>query len=113
MTNQNKPEVRPVFIYLTIVAVILGFIGILNMTGHLPALAIFSGKTYTQQEVSKHNTRGNCWISIDNKVYDITLFLQSYEKNVSDKCGKQVSENELAKMGKQLLDEEYVIGNLG
>jgi cytochrome b involved in lipid metabolism len=33
-------------------------------------------KTFTMAEVAKHNTEQDCWIVIDNKVYDVTKFLK-------------------------------------
>ena len=34
--------------------------------------------TYTTEEVSEHNTTDNCWIIINNEVYDITSFLDKH-----------------------------------
>lgn len=31
-------------------------------------------KTYTLDEVSKHNTPEDCWIIVKGKVYDVTKF---------------------------------------
>ena len=32
-------------------------------------------KKYTLEEVSKHTEKNDCWIIIENKVYDVTYFL--------------------------------------
>lgn len=33
---------------------------------------------FTRAQVAQHNTRDDCWISIDNKVYDVTKFLDAH-----------------------------------
>ncbi|KAL5759345.1 hypothetical protein ACOSP7_017870 [Xanthoceras sorbifolium] len=35
-------------------------------------------KLYTIQEISHHNTQEDCWILIDNKVYDVTKYLDEH-----------------------------------
>ena len=34
--------------------------------------------TYTIDEVSNHNNENDCWIIINNRVYDITYFLNKH-----------------------------------
>ena len=36
---------------------------------------------YTPKEVAAHNTKGNCWVSFFDKVFDLTLLLN---KNTTD-----------------------------
>ncbi|EDQ90140.1 uncharacterized protein MONBRDRAFT_18701 [Monosiga brevicollis MX1] len=35
-------------------------------------------KTYTMEEVAKHNTKGDCWVVVHDKVYDLTTFLEDH-----------------------------------
>ncbi|XP_044491909.1 cytochrome b5 [Mangifera indica] len=35
-------------------------------------------KLYTIQEASQHNTRDDCWIVVNNKVYDVTSYLEEH-----------------------------------
>ncbi|XP_074297345.1 cytochrome b5-like [Silene latifolia] len=37
-----------------------------------------SSKLFTLVEVSSHNSRGDCWIIIHSKVYDVTKFLEEH-----------------------------------
>ena len=34
--------------------------------------------TYTYQEISKHNKDDDCWIIINNEVYNVTKFLDEH-----------------------------------
>ncbi|KAL6294873.1 hypothetical protein ACE6H2_003015 [Prunus campanulata] len=35
-------------------------------------------KLFTMQEVSQQNNKDNCWVVIDGKVYDLTLYLDDH-----------------------------------
>lgn len=38
-------------------------------------------KKYTRAEVKQHNNSGSAWIILDDKVYDITKFLDEVSRN--------------------------------
>ncbi|MEK6820645.1 MAG: cytochrome b5 domain-containing protein [Nanoarchaeota archaeon] len=69
------------------------------------------GESYEIEEIGKHNSAASCWILSENKVYDITLFLQLYPENIEDMCGGEVAESELTPLVWKVL-ENYKIGNL-
>ena len=73
---------------------------------------------YTLEEVLKHNEKEDCWIIIDNYVYDVTEFLEIHPggKNmILMVAGKDATEyfHELhnEKILKEI-GEEYIIGKL-
>ncbi len=35
-------------------------------------------KSYTKEEVAKHNKSSDCWLILDGEVYDVTKFLESH-----------------------------------
>ena len=35
-------------------------------------------KTFTWQEIAKHNTEQSCYVAIDKKVYDVTGFMEKH-----------------------------------
>ncbi|KAL9234575.1 hypothetical protein vseg_009431 [Gypsophila vaccaria] len=37
-----------------------------------------SANTYKLEEVAKHNTKNDCWLTIHNKVYNVTPFLDDH-----------------------------------
>lgn len=47
-----------------------------------------SGKI-TIEEIAKHNTAEDCWLLIDNKVYDVTSYVNSHPggKTILEGCG--------------------------
>ena len=41
-----------------------------------------TGKTYTREEVSQHNTETDCWLIVKNKVLDVTPFVEQHPGGV-------------------------------
>ncbi|XP_073232489.1 cytochrome b5-like [Porites lutea] len=53
-------------------------------------------KKYTLEEVRKHNQAGSSWLVIDNKVYDVTKFLDEHpggEEVLLEQAGGDATEN--------------------
>ncbi|GJN16415.1 hypothetical protein PR202_gb03400 [Eleusine coracana subsp. coracana] len=42
------------------------------------SMFIITYASYTKEEVSKHNTRKDCWIVIKDKVYDVTPYVEEH-----------------------------------
>lgn len=112
MTNNQNRDVRPIFIYLAAGTLILVVIGALNLIGFPPGKVILGEDTYSMDDLRDNNNAKSCWVSVDNEVYDITLFLQTYD-GMGDKCGKVLNEEEeVPEMVLDLWKEEYRIGRL-
>ncbi|MBA0699004.1 hypothetical protein Goari_000677, partial [Gossypium aridum] len=57
-------------------------------------------KLYTMQEASQHNTKDDCWIVIDGKVYDVTSYLDEHpggDDVVLESTGNILANNESPK----------------
>lgn len=73
---------------------------------------------YTSTELAAHSNKLICWISIDQKVYDISKFLKKYPtfSTLESRCGKDQSTffNNKTIEAKTLKDSlaKYIIGNL-
>lgn len=53
-----------------------------------------SSKTYTTSEVAAHNTAKDCWLIIDNKVYNITSYFGQHpggNETMTPYCGKEAT----------------------
>ncbi len=50
-------------------------------------------KSFTMEEVSLHNKKSDCWLVIDNKVYDVTSFiaLGNHPPQIEMGCGKDAT----------------------
>lgn len=53
-----------------------------------------ASKTYSSSEVSAHNSTTDCWLIINNNVYDVTSFLAEHPGGASTiipYCGKEAT----------------------
>eukprot|EP01027_Heterolobosea_sp_BB2_P006106 GEZU01009260.1.p1 GENE.GEZU01009260.1~~GEZU01009260.1.p1 ORF type:complete len:242 (+),score=32.69 GEZU01009260.1:47-772(+) len=73
-------------------------------------------KYYTREEVSKHNTRNDCWLIVCNKVYDVTPFISYHpggEYAILRHAGKDATESfEFHSKRAQKLWKEFCIGRV-
>jgi cytochrome b involved in lipid metabolism len=46
-------------------------------------------RTYTQKEAAKHSTVKDCWVILDNKVYDVTSYIETHPgmEAILEGCG--------------------------
>ncbi len=59
------------------------------------AVAAPTEKQYSLQDVAKHATPGDCWMSINGQVYDFTAYLPGHPADpavIQPWCGKDASE---------------------
>ena len=75
-------------------------------------------KLYTMEEASQHNTKDDCWVVIDGKVYDITPYLDEHpggDDVVLESTGKDATDDfedaGHSKSAKELL-QSFCIGEL-
>lgn len=65
-----------------------------NNTSNVPSASVTENKiiaqTITMSDVAKHNTPENCWIVVEDKVYDLTSFIAQgqHPPVITDSCGK-------------------------
>ncbi|XWS23074.1 hypothetical protein CRYUN_Cryun29cG0090500 [Craigia yunnanensis] len=72
-------------------------------------------KLYTMQEASQHNTKDDCWVVIDGKVYDVTSYLDEHPAGddvVLEATGKDATDDfedaGHSKSAKELLQNFYI-----
>lgn len=53
-----------------------------------------SSDTYTLAEVAQHNSASDCWLVIDNGVYDVTSFVSDHPggDEILNGCGKDATQ---------------------
>ena len=59
------------------------------------AVAAPADKQYSLQDVARHATPGDCWMSINGQVYDFTTYLPGHPADpavIQPWCGKDASE---------------------
>ncbi len=84
-----------------------------------PSGKTISVKTYTYTEIAKHNNRNDCWLVIDNNVYNVTGFIDNHPggKDILKGCGKDATgmfarEKEHKENSANSLLPPYLIGTL-
>ena len=77
-----------------------------------------SDRSITREELASHRTTASCWMSIDNKVFDVTALLQSHPGGSSvllQHAGRDASTAFNALHGPSVLPEigaQYQVGIL-
>jgi len=69
-------------------------------TTRLPATSV--NMTLTTAEIAKHNQESDCWIIVENKVYNVTGYLSLHPdggKIIIPYCGQEATQAYLAKDG--------------
>lgn len=70
---------------LSLMSLVLA-IAIVGFTGNMAQAA-----TYTSADVAVHNTAANCWVIVNNNVYNLTSFISSHsggQSPIAAQCGK-------------------------
>ena len=60
-----------------------------------PAAAPAAKPALTMAAVAEHNTADDCWLVINNNIYNITDYIPNHpggEKNITDYCGKDATQ---------------------
>lgn len=50
-----------------------------------------SVKSFSFQEISKHNKKGDCWLIVDSKVYNVSDFTYKHNRDILSGCGKDAT----------------------
>ena len=69
----------------------------------------------SKEELSKHNSAEDCWVSIGGQVYDLTNFLEEHPSGpqpILDLAGKDGTEEFDAVHTRGMLDDFDIIGEL-
>lgn len=79
-------------------------------------------QTYAAEEVIEHSTESDCWLIIDNRVYDVTEFISKHPggaERIITYCGKDATTAFATQAGEgthsssaKNIQQEYLIGNL-
>jgi predicted heme/steroid binding protein len=83
MALELTPEVLAALVFAVVLALVLS--GVLNPSpAKKPAkkgpvkLKKAEAKKFTLEEIAKHNHKGDCWIIVNNKVYDVTAYIDEH-----------------------------------
>lgn len=65
-----------------------------TQTNNSPSSTPSSTKTYTLEDVSKRDATSDCWIIINNKVYETTSYIEQHPggaREITRYCGKDAT----------------------
>ncbi|MEM2917906.1 MAG: cytochrome b5-like heme/steroid binding domain-containing protein [Candidatus Altiarchaeota archaeon] len=90
--------IKGILVFAVVIIVGLGIWFFVINTGNTsktspPETDLSEVKFYTLQDVSKHNTKEDCWMVIDERVYDVTNFiaLGKHGPAILEGCGKDAT----------------------
>ncbi len=66
-----------------------------NSGGLSPSPGATGNLTLNEQEIAKHNSIGDCWLIIDNKIYNVASYLSAHPGGagaITPYCGKEASQ---------------------
>ena len=75
--------------------------------------------TLSLEEVKKHNTSKDCWVTINNNVYNVTNYINQHPggtATISDYCGHDMTQAFLSQRHSALADQQHagmLLGKIG
>ncbi len=97
---------------------IFSLLTVVLLVGFLP----IKSYAYTVEDVEKHNTRADCWVVFESKVYDLSKYINNHDRylELDEWCGKNMTEDFKNKAGvgrdhrpgSYSLLEQYMIGDI-
>lgn len=125
----NKKELILGFLGAILVIILMVFFGLqyksnvsnLNNAIKLPSPAISKDKiTLSLSEVQKHNSQTDCWVIVNNNVYDVTQYINLHpggSTTIYSYCGQDMTQEFLTKGGQgshsSLADKQHSLMLLG
>ena len=88
-----------------------------NANGNLNAPVEIMAASFNLDQISQHNTTSDCWMAIEDKVYNVTNYVSSHpgDEAILDGCGQDATsifkEKDHSQQANELL-ADYYIGNL-
>jgi len=115
----NKTVLKTV---LVAVMFLISLIAVVPIKSGQASINTVYAASYTAEQLATHRTTSDCWVSFENKVYDITnCVVMHYEfMNISSWCGKDMTTAFTTKNGSGVdhrqstyrMLESYYLGNL-
>jgi uncharacterized protein with PQ loop repeat len=91
MKTKQQRKINSIFLYLLAIALALLVYSLLVMKVNTTGKVIQDMQnSYSLSQIQAHNNIGNCWITNNNKVYDITGLVDNNYFKEND-CGKEIS----------------------